>query len=305
MNNQDQKYEKFKVITGYDIRLFFSDFVTFVNQYYPFIVDYYNGGTIDQETFYKLNLLTKEMDKIEPLFTLCSNTLDDIDSWELLDIFTEIQTKLWTIRNSAKWLRSTFDNVRSNTVKMEQVLSTDESFEDIAQKNLSSSNPQDDWLNIVVPQYINEEDYTPQSSPIFSINLEQSRDNYIDNIVDTLSGKSILGIDIDKNFLFENDDLKVVSYDDAIKQALELIQSSLKGFYPEFPNYGITNDIIGTTINAVQYPTIFKNLINMFQRDGRWKSVELIDLYTEQDSIFLKIKATTVTKEDFIVNIPI
>lgn len=305
MNNQDQKYEKFKVITGYDIRLFFSDFVTFVNQYYPFIVDYYNGGTINQETFYKLNLLTKEMDKIEPLFTLYSNTLDDIDSWELLDIFTEIQTKLWTIRNSAKWLRSTFDNVRSNTVKMEQVLSTDESFEDIAQKNLSSSNPQDDWLNIVVPQYINEEDYTPQSSPIFSINLEQSRDNYIDNIVDTLSGKSILGIDIDKNFLFENDDLKVVSYDDAIKQALELIQSSLKGFYPEFPNYGITNDIIGTTINAVQYPTIFKNLINMFQRDGRWKSVELIDLYTEQDSIFLKIKATTVTKEDFIVNIPI
>ena len=305
MNNQDQKYEKFKVITGYDIRLFFSDFVTFVNQYYPFIVDYYNGGTINQETFYKLNLLTKEMDKIEPLFTLYSNILDDIDSWELLDIFTEIQTKLWTIRNSAKWLRSTFDNVRSNTVKMEQVLSTDESFEDIAQKNLSSSNPQDDWLNIVVPQYINEEDYTPQSSPIFSINLEQSRDNYIDNIVDTLSGKSILGIDIDKNFLFENDDLKVVSYDDAIKQALELIQSSLKGFYPEFPNYGITNDIIGTTINAVQYPTIFKNLINMFQRDGRWKSVELIDLYTEQDSIFLKIKATTVTKEDFIVNIPI
>ena len=104
MNNQDQKYEKFKVITGYDIRLFFSDFVTFVNQYYPFIVDYYNGGTINQETFYKLNLLTKEMDKIEPLFTLYSNTLDDIDSWELLDIFTEIQTKLWTIRNSAKWL---------------------------------------------------------------------------------------------------------------------------------------------------------------------------------------------------------
>lgn len=305
MSNQEQKYEKFKTVTGYDIRLFFSDFVTFVNQYYPSIVDYYNGGTIDQEAFYRLNLLTKEMDKIEPLFVLHSNTLDDIDSWELLDVFTEIQTKIWTIRNSAKWLRSVFDCVRSNTVKMEQVLGTDESFEDVAQKNLYSSNPQDDWLNIVVPQYINEEDYTPQSSPIFSINLQQSRNNYIDNIVDTLDGKSILGIDIDKNFLFESDDLKVVSYDDAIKQALELIQGSLKGFYPEFPDYGITNDIIGTTINAVQYPTIFKNLINMFQKDSRWKSIELIDLYTEQDSIFLKIKATTVTKDDFIVSIPI
>lgn len=301
----EEKYTKFKTVTGYDIESFFSDFVTFVNQYYPSIVEYYNGGEIDQESFYRLDRLTKDMDKIDALFVLHSDTLDDIDSWELLDIFTEIQTKIWTIRNSAKWLRSVFNGVRSNTIQMNQILSTNESFEDVVEKDMYSINPQDDWLNIVVPQYITEEDYTTTTSPIFAINLQQNSLGYIDTVVDTLDGKSILGIDIDKNFQFEDNDLKVVIYDDAIRQALELIQGSLKGFYPEFPDYGISNEIIGTTINAIQYPSIFKNLINMFQKDGRWKSVELIDLYTEQDSVFIKIRATTVTKNDYIISIPI
>lgn len=301
----EEKYTKFKTVTGYDIKSFFSDFVTFVNQYYPSIVEYYNGGEIDQESFYRLDRLTKDMDKIDALFVLHSDTLDDIDSWELLDIFTEIQTKIWTIRNSAKWLRSVFNGVRSNTIQMNQILSTNESFEDVVEKDMYSINPQDDWLNIVVPQYITEEDYTTITSPIFAINLQQNSLGYIDTVVDTLDGKSILGIDIDKNFQFEDNDLKVVIYDDAIRQALELIQGSLKGFYPEFPDYGISNEIIGTTINAIQYPSIFKNLINMFQKDGRWKSVELIDLYTEQDSVFIKIRATTVTKNDYIISIPI
>lgn len=129
--------------------------------------------------------------------------------------------------------------------------------------------------------------------------------NYVDNVVDVLNGKSILGVDLDKSFTFENDDLKVIEYDQAMVQALELIQSSLKGSYPEFEDYGITNEFIGTTVNAIQYATIFKGLMNMFQRDSRWKTVELLDLKRDQDSIFLSIKATTITESNYIINIPI
>lgn len=298
-------YEKFKNVTGYDIEAFFQSFVIFVTEQYPYIIDYYNGGKVEKEAFYQLDRISKEIGKIEPLFTLHSNTLNDIDSWELLDVFTEIETKIWTIRNSAKWLRSVFNYVRSNTIKVDRVLKTDENFEDVSEE-LGAENPQDDWLNITTPQYIEEEDYTPEDgSGIFSVNLQNIGLNYVDNIIDVLSGESILGIDIDKDFLFENDDLKIVAYDKAIEQALKLIQESLKGTYPEFENYGISDSFIGTTVNAIQYPSIFKDLMNMFQRDSRWKSVELLDVRRESDSIFLQIKVTAITENDYIINVPI
>lgn len=298
-------YEKFKESTGYDIQKFFQNFVTFVTEQYPYIIDYYNGGVIVQEAFYQLDKLSREVGEIEPLFTLHANTLSDIDSWELLDTFTEIETKLLTIRNSAKWMRSVFNYVRTNTIKVERVLGTDESFEDVSSQ-LGAEEPQDDWLNIVTPQYIEEEDYTPElGSAMFSVQLQNIGLNYIDNVVDVLSGKSILGIDINKEFKFVNDDFTLVVYEEAIMQALELIQGSMKGSYPEFEEYGISNDFIGTTVNAMQYASIFKDLMNMFQRDSRWKSVELLDLKREQDSIFLEIKATAVTENDYIINVPI
>lgn len=300
----ESMYEKFLSQTGYDIRAFFERFVTFVTTEYPYIVDYYQGGEIRQEAFQMLNQLTKDINKIEPLFTLHKNTLNDLDAWELLDTFTEIQTKVLTIRNSAKWMRSVFDTVRTNTIRMDRTLRSDETFEDVA-AGLDSPTPQDSWTDITVPQYITEELYTNNSSPMFSVNLQNVGLNYIDNVVDVLNGKSILGIDIDKSFTFDNDDLKVVEYDAAIYQALELIQGSLKGSYPEFEDYGITNDFIGTTVNALQYASIFKDILNMFQRDSRWKTVELLDLTREEDSVFLSIRATTVTENDYIAKIPI
>lgn len=43
----------------------------------------------------------------------------------------------------------------------------------------------------------------------------------------------------------------------------------------------------------------------MFQRDSRWKTVELLDIVREEDSIFLKIKATAVSESDYLVTVPI
>ena len=73
------------------------------------------------------------------------NSLNDLDAWELLDTFTEIQTKILTIRSSAKWMRSVFDYVRTNTIKVEKILQSDETFEDVS-ANLDAITPQDDWV---------------------------------------------------------------------------------------------------------------------------------------------------------------
>lgn len=305
MSEYTNSYEKFKKVTGYDIQKFFSDFVNFVNTDYPSIIDYYSSGVINDAAFYEMERLLREVEKIEPLFVLHRNTLDDVGCWYLLDTFSEVYTKLLTTRMSAKWTRSIYNAVRASAIKMENVLSPGQTFEEVAE-SINATDPQNDWLNIVVPQYIREEDYTVEDgSRIFSINLQNVRLNYIDNIVDTLNGKNILGKDLSVDFTFENDDLKTVNYEDSIFQALELITQSVQGCIPEFPEYGIPSSFIGTTINAFQYPVVFKALMNMFQRDSRWKTVELLEVERKEDAIFLKLKATVVSEQSFITSVPV
>lgn len=79
----------------------------------------------------------------------------------------------------------------------------------------------------------------------------------------------------------------------------------MKGSIPEFKDYGLPSDFIGTSVNAIQYPSIFKALMNMFQRDNRWSSAELLSLERKDDNLFMKVKAVSVTNDNFIINVPI
>lgn len=297
-------YEKFLSVTGYNIKDFFQSYVDFCSEYYPYIVDYYQGGEINADSFYELDKLIAQINIIEPLFQLHENKLDDISMWELLESFSEIVTKLTTIKNSDRWLRSASVG-RTNTLQLEKQLRTGETFETVSEQ-LELENPEDDWMDIVVPQYIIEEDYiTGQGSNTFSVNLKNVGINYVDNVVDTLVDENILGKDLSTEFVFENEDLKIIKFQKSMEQALQIILEAVKGCIPEFTDYGLPSDFIGQTTNAIQYPIIFKSLMNMFQRDNRWASAELIDLKKVEDSIFMKVRATTVTKEDFLINVPI
>lgn len=297
-------YEKFLSVTGYNIKDFFQSYVDFCSEYYPYIVDYYQGGEINADSFYELDKLIAQINIVEPLFQLHENKLDDISMWELLENFSEIVTKLTTIKNSDRWLRSASVG-RTNTLQLEKQLRTGETFETVSEQ-LELENPEDDWVDIVVPQYIIEEDYvTGHGSNTFSVNLKNVGINYVDNVVDTLVNENILGKDLSIEFVFENEDLKIIKFQKSMEQALQIILEAVKGCIPEFTDYGLPSDFIGQTTNAIQYPIIFKSLTNMFQRDNRWASAELIDLKKVEDSIFMKVRATTVTKEDFLINVPI
>lgn len=296
--------EIFKDITGYDIKSYFEDFVLLCNTYYPNIVGYYMGQNIDvRDSFGRLDALLKQSEAIEPLFYLKASGFNTLDSWELLDVFTDCQTKLWTINNSSRWLRSAILGRYGNNVVLERVLKTRETFEDVASE-LGLDDPQDSWFNIAKNNYVEEEDYTANDGGgMFKINIRQSGNFDIPNIVDNLSTEKILGKDISVDFGFVNNDLLTVEFNDAIRQAFNTILSSLKGSIPEFPEYGFPNDMIGSSMNAIQYPTIFKHLLNMFQRDARWIEVNLIDLYAKDDNIFVKLSARTVTNNYLETNI--
>lgn len=296
--------EKFKELTGYNIQGFFESFVLFCNSYYPSLVEYYNGQDVSiSDSFGRLDDLLKQTRDIEPLFTLKASSFTTIDAWELLDAFTDCQTKLWTINNSSRWLRSAIIGRYGNNIAVNRVLKTRETFEDVANE-LGLDDPQNDWIDIARNNYIEEESYDANDGGgMFKINLKASGNSTIENIVDNPSTEKILGRDIDVAFKFENNDLKTVDYELAVRQSFNTIIHCMKGMIPEFPEYGLPNDLIGGSVNAIQYPSIFRHLLDMFKRDARWVEVNLIDLYREEDNIFIKINAKTVTNNFITTNI--
>ena len=299
-------FEQFKDITGYDIKTYLENFVLFCRNSFPRIVQYYAGESVDtKQVFTELDYLLAQSENIEALFMLKSDQMLTIDYWELLDVFTNSQTKLWTINNSSKWFRSAIIGRYGDNTVVQRTLKSRETFEDVTE-SLGGLEPDDSWVRIATPNQVEEEDYTPDDgSPMFKINIKTSGVSPIDNIVDSLSGESILGKDIDKNFKFVDGDISTVEYDDAVKQAFDTILNSIQGSIPEFPEYGFADKSVGISMKALSYPTIIKNLMDMFSRDGRWSEVNILDLFVKDDNVFCKVSACTVTNNYIITNVQI
>lgn len=299
-------FERFQAITGYDIKSYLENFVLFCRNSFSTIVQYYNGKTVDtKKVFSELDYLILQSETIESLFSLKANQMDTIDYWELLDVFTNSQTKLWTINNSSKWFRSAIIGRYGDNTVVQRTLKSRETFENVTE-SLGVSESDDSWVDIARPNQIEEEDYTPDDgSPMFKINIKTGGVSPIDNIVDSLSDKSILGKDIDKKFAFGGNDLVTVEYDDAVRQALDTILNSIQGSIPEFPEYGFADRAIGVSMKALSYPTIIKNMMDMFSRDGRWDEVNILDLYVKGDNVFCKISARTVVNNYIVTNVQI
>lgn len=295
--------EKYYNITKIDIQQFFQDTVDFINEGYPSILSYYEGGDLPADSFKVLDDLLVRAESIDAAFFNFSDQMKTLDMWDLLDTFEDSWGQLLTINNTSKWMRSSRVGRYDGKFYLERALKDFENFEQVA-SSVGSNDPQNDWEEIAVSNFIIEEDYSPRSGgPIFKISLSSSANFGIQTVVDSLVGERILGKDVDKRFYFANNDLAIVEYKDAINQTIDTIMNTLKGDIPEFPEDGVSNEFIGTNVSAIQYPTLFRNLSTMFAKDGRFIEVNLLSLSRKDDYIIMKIKIKTINSDSYITNI--
>lgn len=297
--------EKYYNITKIDIQQFFQDTVDFINEGYPSILSYYEGGDLPADSFKVLDDLLVRAESIDAAFFNFSDQMKTLDMWDLLDTFEDSWGQLLTINNTSKWMRSSRVGRYDGKFYLERALKDFENFEQVA-SSVGSNDPQNDWEEIAVSNFIIEEDYSPRSGgPIFKISLSSSANFGIQTVVDSLVGERILGKDVDKRFYFANNDLAIVEYKDAINQTIDTIMNTLKGDIPEFPEDGVSNEFIGTNVSAIQYPTLFRNLSTMFAKDGRFIEVNLLSLSRKDDYIIMKIKIKTINSDSYITNISV
>ncbi len=284
--------DKFKLITGYDIESFLNDYIEFTSSHFSNIVNYYNGGEVVRDSFNYLDDLNKEVTKIDGLFNYYKNHFNTVDFWELIDLYSDIKVKLMTVNNYSKWSRSSRLDRYSSDITISYVQKQGETIERISDKS-GSEDSENDWVQLAINNDLNEEKYTSSGGVILSVRLKNNFNFDISNIVDTLSEENLYGKDIQNKIEIVDGDIVSLSGEDSLMQTISNIFSTQKGDIPEYPEYGTNNNLIGSNVNIFSYPTQFRDILTMLQRDDRFKSLTLLNVSRKDDYTYMSFQVKT------------
>jgi len=290
-------YIKFKKASGVDLAEFFNKYIDFTeNGGYQSIYNYYSGGgRLPQTAFTILDLLIEESIFLQSQFKLHKNIFTNIAAWDLLEGLDNSLTRLLTIQNLKKYLRSSIINVSYNlgVQQTDYILKQRQNFESVSSEILKSQNSDNEWVDIAVDNNVIEEDYTAVGGNVLGLTYNQvGTVNNINVVVDELIGERINGLDIQKELEFESDDLKVLDYDETILQAIDILLGLKKRDNPEFPDHGVKK-MVGTSFSAIGYPLIFRQLVNVFSTDDTISQFTIKDIRVESDSVFMDLSIET------------
>jgi hypothetical protein len=83
-------------------------------------------------------------------------------------------------------------------------------------------------------------------------------------------------------------------------QQTEILVGLTKGSVPEFPQDGISRDLVGSNVNAIQYPILLRQQAGVFEKDDRYKSIAINKLEIQSESLIVEL--TVVTKLGEVLN---
>jgi len=285
--------ERFQEITDYNISEFFDLVYSFIKDNYDKIYNYYSGdSTVDNTIFNTLDGLIKQSNIIAGMFqNNVSNLSDNIEFWDLLTDFEEAQLKLLSIKNTAKWIGSSFSRGYENKTNSVRILKQGETLEAVAAK-YEYLNPNDDWAELAIKNNISESDYNFSGGSMLNVTFKNTK-SPITSVVDIMVGENILGKDFDKELKFESDDFKILTPIETSRQSVEIKLNLTKGDISEDINIGMTKMQGGNVETFLQYPIVFRELTNIFSQDDTFNGIAVLDVRNIKGAVVidLEIKA--------------
>ncbi len=283
-----------------DIQQFFEDFFSFDDNDRTNITQYYSGGTTqpNSESFNNLFDLQLRAQEILNALRTQKNSFTTFAEHELLSDIEDIETKLSTIENTSKYVRSSISRNNFNpNVGVDIIQRQNETLEQISRQQLSSIDEQNDWMQLAIDNNLIEEDYSGQGGALLKAVLRNNSSFFVNAVVDNINGINVYGLDIDQKLQFVDNDLKVLSYVETLKQSVLIKAQLLKGDSPEFPNDGINRAIIGSNIGSIAFPTLFRNLSDVFSKDDTLSNFSITDVRRVKDQLILQFTVGTRLQE--------
>lgn len=266
----------------------------FLNSGVQNIISYYGGNStaLSKDAQNTLQSLIDQTENLFAVITLNKNSFINYKWWILIDALEQTQTLLLKLNSASRWLRSartegSFNSNPEITIALKQ----GQKLEDLQRNVLGSDDWDNTWTDLAQKNDLEEEDYTSNGGILLKANFNYALNNFkINSIVDNPVDESILGIDVANKLEFDTDeqDLVVLTPKETFTQNISNLINLKKGDNPEFPNQGISpNLIVGSNVNSLSYPSLFRQLIELFKSDDTIKSFTLNSIRRQQDGVFI------------------
>lgn len=288
---------EFQRITGKDIASYFSNAVSFFSGDYNTIVDYYSGNisSISSQPFANFKDLQKQNKDILESFKEHSRQFNNLKWWLLIEQIEEVDSRLKTLSKINKWSRSSLTKVGYDpSFQLDYVTKQNQSLEQVAASVSGSQNPNDDWADLAIKNRLAEEDYTNDGGTQLTVSFTRSSRGFkVNSVVDVIQGKSIYGKDVYRKIQWVKDvdgflNLKVLSYDDTIRQAVDILAGLKKNDNPDNPNSGLqSNLVVGSNRALFNFPVIIRQMSQTFAGDDTLKNFKINNLSRDEDNMIM------------------
>lgn len=306
---KENTLEDFYTITGFDAQDFIQRYIDFQNLESQNIINYYSGTDkfARIESFNLMNSLYKEAQRASELFYLNKEAFNSTADWNLLEQLDNIRQKLMTLSNINKYLRSSINkNQFNNTIEIEIKMKQYDTLESIESKELKSTFPQNDWVDLALYNDLIEEDYTPQGGVLLRAPTSNFDTTFLNSVLGNLQGENLYGKDLDRKLQFVNDDLKNLTPKETILQAIDILMKLKRGDNPEFPNNGIQASIfVGGNMASFAYASLFRQILDTFAKDDTVSRISIVNISHKEDAINIEYEIQTKYGERFnqVINI--
>ena len=290
---------EYKRITGKDIAKFFAESLDFFRSDYINIVQYFSGKSknVSSYSFSRFEQLQQYKREIYEGFHSHCRLMKDSRWWDLLEQLEGIDNRFSTLQKINKWSRSSATSVAySPTIQIDHILQQQQTLERVAKDVLEQNNFQDSWVDIALSNNLSEDDYTSEGGVALKLQLEGTVNLGItvNSVVDYLSGKSIYGKDIDRVFAFVDNDIRVLNYDDTIRQSVIILILLKKNDLSDYPNLGLQKSVIvGSNRALMNFPIIMRQLSESFSSNDTLKEFQVKQIRTEQDNLVVEYSVKT------------
>lgn len=281
---------EFEIITRYPLSIFLLNLKSFIDKDYSNIISYYSGdiNSLNNSSFSNLNSLKEELSNIFATFSLNRDIFSNYKWWLLINKLEKIDSTLMLIDNTSKWLRSTISKGNFNpNPEVDIPFSQGQTLESVERDVLGSEDWTNTWQSLAIKNDLVEEDYTTEAGFLIKANFDYSFNNFrISSIVDNPIGDKVLGLDLHKKLQYVDDDLLTLTPKETFYQNAYILINLRQYDNPEFFKQGIEPSlIVGSNVNSLTYPVLFRQLTALFKADDTIKAFQILSINRVQDSV--------------------
>lgn len=303
MVNPDKNiYEELDRILGSDIVSFYMlAYDKFVKQDFPIISSYYSTGSNDLAKVVNIPLTN-----FKKLFELCEEInesiiynkyrLEQSEFWDIIVQLEDMRTFLYTVKKIDKYMRASSilnTNVggANGTLQPEGII-PDNSIEDLLYKNTNLIDIENEWVDVALANNLSELDYGLDTSATvyFTHPFSNTSKVYLNSVIDNMDGEKMHGLDIQRYFRFDNNDLVTLSYKPTLYQSVDILSGLELGSVPEFPNFGFESPVGQNLSTAkVLLPSVIRKLKNNFDTDDTIVNFSVNESILENESLYIEV----------------